>query len=182
MQEQKTILLHKKALDLVKSGTIGEQNYDSTQQPFFQQNPAKSGEIGNCQDKITIILEKLPLPALLQKIYLIIGDPAVEFYHGEWNILQLNDVEKRRNIYLSKNQTRAIDFAIKSEGMGHITVASYDPELDKIYFRHDGGSSGYDREYYHNFATTYVPEKDKCITIDNWIENISDEPLYKVVN
>jgi hypothetical protein len=178
----KAIELHKKAFEFVNSGKIGEQKYNSTQEPFFQQNPTKSGDIGNKQDGVNVILENISLPTLLQKIYLIIGDPTIEFYHGEWNILQLEDVKKRVEIYKSKNQNRAVDFAIKYEGMGHITVISYDPELDMIYFRHDGGSNGYDREFYHNFAVKYVPEKDKCMTIENWIENISNESLYKLVN
>ena len=168
-----------KALEFVKSGKIGQEKYNSTQVPFFQQNPNKTADLGSNQDEVNKILEIIPLPILLQKIYLIIGDPRIEFYHGDWTILQLEDVKKRTDIYRSKNQNRAIDFAIKYEGMGHITVASYDSELDMIYFRHDGGSNGYDREYYHNFAIKYVPKKDTSIYFEEWVDNMSK---YKIVN
>ena len=38
--------------------------------------------------------------------------------------------------------------------MGHIYVLSYDTKNHKFFIRHDGGSNGYDREYYFNHYKT----------------------------
>jgi hypothetical protein len=100
-----------------------------------------------------------------------LGAPDAELYLNDWILLQLEGVHRRRALYLAEGQSRAVDFAIRSLSMGHCVVVSYDPELRKIYYRHDGGSNGYDRADHRQFALAYVPVDSACADIDHWCEN-----------
>ncbi len=159
----------------VRSGTRGETGHDSAKVPFFMGAPAGEGAVGYGTLEVNQLLEKVPLPPDLRKLYQVIGDKEAEFYFGLWTLRSLEQVNDRYEIMKEDNQHRVIDFAIRSLGMGHALVAFYDPQTDKVYYRHDGGSNGYEREAHYNWIKGYCPEPEKGCSASDWMSETKNE-------
>ena len=164
---------------ILKLCKTGESDYHSTDAPFFNINVDNHSENKKDHDKVIEYIEDIQLPKYLKHLYVFMGDTKREFYKNDWIFLQLNEIKKRQDHYKSVSQNRAVDFAFKNQGMGHCTVATYDPLTEKIYFRNDGGSNGYDRQYNYEFAISYVPEIEKCIDFKDWIH---ENNIHTTVN
>ena len=125
--------------------------------------------------KCNEILEKFPnIPFELKCLYKVIGNPSIEYYFGEWTLNSLKQVECRFNEMKEENNNRIVDFAFKYCGMGHCVVCSYDTKDGKIFYRRDGGSNGWDREYNWKFISKYVPEENKKHNFMTWIHDIKN--------
>jgi hypothetical protein len=164
-------LNYKQVQDFVLKGIKGENNYNTIEQPHMIRKPVKNGEVDFNTPEVNNILENIPIHESLKKIYQVIGNPSVEYYFGSWTLFSLNKVKEHYDIFINKNQKRAIDFGIIYTGMGHCIMVTYDPELNMIYYRADGGSSGHDRDINFKFAYDFVPTEDKCIDLSDWFDN-----------
>lgn len=154
----------------IESGKIGEKDASVTNNPFLIQTPKEDGSVGFNTPEVNKILDEVPIKDSLKLMYQIIGNTGVEMYFNQWILLSLTKVKEQYNHKVDKLQRRAIDFAIAYAGMGHVVVCSYDPETSKIYYRHDGGSNGYECGDRFKFSVDYVPEPDKCFDLQHWIE------------
>ena len=53
--------------------------------------------------------------------------------------------------------------------MGHCIVCALDPRDKQIFYRHDGGSNGWEREHNYNKILEYDPNNNKKYEFNNWI-------------
>ena len=171
---------YKEIYEFVQSGKKGAENYDSSMEPFMKTNEVSNGEIDFNTSDVNKILEKLPLKGYLKTLYQIIGNKKIEYYFEKWILLSLDKVTYIYNNYSLKNQTKIIDFAVIYGGMGHCIVCSYVPKFDKIYFRHDGGSNGYERDDHFNFACNYNPKESDLHDISVWLKNINNSDPWEL--
>ena len=166
------------AIEFVKNCKKSSPDYDSTQQPFIMKNPINDGMIDSRIEEVNKIFEEVPLHNSLKKIYEVIGNPEVEYYYGkDWTLLSLNKIKSLYEMYCGKEQRRAVDFGMIYAGMGHVVVASYDPVSDKIYYRHSGGSNGYEQDENFNFAVKYKPKENELHDISHWFDIIKKEGI-----
>jgi hypothetical protein len=177
--------IYQELLDFIKSGKSSEDNYDSSQQPFFYKNNVNEAMINHNTPEVNKIIENINLPSELNKIYQIIGSCNKEYYFNNWTLLSLNKANKIYQDLKNNNQDKIFDFAIRYVGMGHIVVASINLEDSGIIYRADGGSNGYEREENYNFIKSYQP-KFSNKTIYDWIEEtkkIEKGPFeYSLIN
>ena len=168
----------KKADDFIKEfGKQSEEDADLVNS-LFQQNTKE-----NPSDKDSFktnesnkVLDKFPnMPFELRCIYKVIGNPFVEYYFGSWTLRSLKHVEERFDVMKEANNERIVDFGIRYCGMGHCVVCSYDSKDGKIFFRRDGGSSGWDRKYNWEFISKYVPEDEKKQNFMKWITDVKNQ-------
>lgn len=169
---------YKQLSNFLTNATFSDNNYDSTKQPYFMKKSLgtphpTNNDIFNVNDKIN----QLQIKGELQKLYQIIGNQTIECYINNWTILSLNKVLEKYLFYTKKNQTRAIDFAFIYSGMGHIVVCSYDPQTNQIYYKHDGGSSDYDRVIHFNEACKYVPLPEDLYSFKHLLDQIEKTNL-----
>ena len=135
----------KKILEVLKKeAKISDDNFDSSQQPFFITNPTNNFTINYNH----IDLDKIPdgLNRNIKNIYQILGDTKKEIYIHNWTILSLDKALENYNLYCSHNQSKIFDIAYTYMGMGHVKVLSCDLDTHLLFFRPDGGSNGYDRD------------------------------------
>ena len=170
--------------NIIMEGTLSLENHDTTQQPFHLQDIEKINMIDFNNIDVELYLKKIEnIPYKLKVLFKIIGNPKREFYTNKnlpasWTVFSLDKIVNTLvPMYQSENQLRAIDFAMISIGMGHIIVASVDPQTKKIYYRHDGGSNGYDRIENFNFACKYLPKNEQLYDIDHWINIIKEKEM-----
>lgn len=122
--------------------------------------------------KLNTFWEKVGLSRLLYYIYLTLGADNIEFNLDNYIFFSLSDLEERYNTYVDAGQTRICDLAHTYMGMGHVKVLSFDIASKMIYYRHDGGSNGWDRESHWNFAKTLDLSKynDKLYSLDEFLK------------
>mgnify|MGYP001411452446 CR=1 FL=1 len=104
------------------------------------------------------MLSTFDCPCWLRCVYLQVGDPDLSFSLHRWNFMSLTSVRDQLFAYQSSNQFQAMDIAYTLLGLGHVLVASVDPTDGSVYYRHDGGSNGWDRALNGEFAAKCVPE------------------------
>jgi hypothetical protein len=92
------------------------------------------------------------LPIKFKCFWYIINNSDVEIQIKGLTIFKLVDIIKR-----SKNYNNMIDVGTYYMGMGHVAVLTMDKKSKTFFYRHDGGSNGYDREYHYNIYETFVP-------------------------
>lgn len=179
------INLYKKLEKFVLTGNKGKPNYSSINQPFFMQNESNSNNDDLNLSNVNKILNDIPLSNELKIIYQIIGNETIEYYFNNWTLMSLNDLNIYYKMKKQQNQNRVIDFALSYLGLGYILIVSYDSITNKIYYRLDGGSNGYDREFNNRFIIKYKPKKEDGFLFDNWIKNIEnlvDVNIIKKIN
>ena len=81
--------------------------------------------------------------------YEFVGNPKKEVYIGQWTIMSLDEAMKRYNDLCDEGQKTVFDIGYRYLGMGHIEMLSCNLYNHLLFFRRDGGSSGFDREYNH---------------------------------
>lgn len=89
------------------------------------------------------------LPYELQTLYFCVNDITTEIKIKDWTFLTLKEMMERSKLY-----DNILDIATSYMGMGHIIILTYDTKNNTYFIRHDGGSNGYDREYYYNHYKT----------------------------
>jgi hypothetical protein len=155
-------------IDLMKHGQVSEENYDSTQAPFFLTGSTEDFQQGH---------KDIPeLPAGLNRnvryIYQIIGNPDVEVTLTdrdgcEWTIMSLTKSLEIYEDYKQHGQTRVFDFAYRYMGMGHIQVVSCDTRTHNLFFHRAGGSNGWDREINFNETVQFSGDSQEIFFL-NW--------------
>ena len=131
--------------------------------------------------KDDLIENKLNLIELLEEIknfYREIGTTSQEIYINEWILLSIENIIKISENY-KKDNIHTIDFAYKYLGLGHVKVAFYDKKFNRILYRHDGGSNGYDREDNFEKLKIYNSNTNDNIyyglTFDTFLKEITEK-------
>ena len=126
------------------------------------------------------------MPHDLKIIFRILGQHNVECNFADWTIMSLQNINTRLNHVREDGQHRVVDFAILYSGMGHCIVCAYDPTDGKIFYRHDGGSSGWDRDHYYQFIKQYIPIEQDKYSFQHWLDEAiakhDGEELYERFN
>lgn len=117
------------------------------------------------------------LPYELQTLYFCVNDINTEIKIKDWTFLTLKEMMERSNLY-----DNILDIATSYMGMGHIKVLAYDTKNHTYFVRYDGGSNGYDREYYFNHYKTLDTDMiDQYMKYNNFTDVlsliISEEPF-----
>lgn len=133
----------RKVHDILKNAKLSKDDYNSSDQPFFMQEHTEDFKIGH------ITIPELPegLNRNFKTFYEFVGNPKKEVYIGQWTIMSLDEAMKRYNDLCDKDQKTVFDIGYRYLGMGHIEVLSCNLYNHLLFFRRDGGSSGFDREY-----------------------------------
>lgn len=179
MAHSRVLSSYKRALEIVESAMLGQEGHHATAAPFMQPLPARKGLLCHLDRQVDLFLNDLSLTPLLRCIYRVVGTARCELLYGGWTLMMLQEVHRRWENYVSQGQARAVDFAVRSLGMGHCMVASYDPLYRKVYYRHDGGSNGYDREAHHHFAVGFQLLPTQGYDVDHWA---SPGATFEMVN
>jgi len=88
-------------------------------------------------------------------IYRLIGNHNIELYLDDWCFMSLKSCINKYNYYLTRNQDKIFDIAYKYMGMGHVKVLSCDLQNHLLFYRNDGGSNDYEREFNLEQAIIY---------------------------
>lgn len=171
----------KKITNVLNKGYISSKNYDSVKMPFFSIDK---------NTKFSIGFEKIrELPNRLNRniinIYKILGDSKKEIYLGEWTIMSLENAMKRYKEICNMGRSNIFDIGYKYEGMGYVTMISCDFEDHLLFYRIDGGSSGYDREYNLNKLIKEGCGTNEKFYFSKWFYNIKfleEEKIIKYNN
>ena len=159
-------------------GEKSTEGADVTQAPFFAKTPEEGKEreeLGYKMTAVNKLLEDNPsIPHPLQCLYKVIGDPEREYYFGNWSFFSLNKLIERKKICEENNQNRMIDFALVYGGMGHVVVCSIDPQDAKIFYRHDGGSNGWERAERWEKARGYIPKEEHKHPFQHWLNEVNN--------
>lgn len=124
-------------------------------------------------------LENIKLSDEIIKFYKLIGTINQEIYINDWTFFSIQNILKMNENY-KKDNIHTIDFAYKYLGMGHVEVAFYNPKLESIYYRQDGGSNGYDRQINYNNLKKINSNNfinDKGYTFDIFLHEITENKL-----
>ena len=133
-----------KILSILKRSKISSSNHNSTSVPFF----ARSQNIENFIINNKQINKNIPetLNRNIKLIYELLGDNEKEIYIGEWTLMSINEAIKIYKNYCEHGQNKIFDIGYRYMGMGHIEMISCDLDTHLLFYRLDGGSSGWDRE------------------------------------
>ena len=158
-----------KILTKLTAGYKSSENYDSGNVGFFAHD----------QDKVPFEvgfenLDELPesLNNSVKLMYKIIGDPGKEVYLGQWIIMPLKKSIQQYEFYKTKGQEHIFDFAYEYAGMGHINVLSCNLKTHMLFYRTDGGSNGYEREYNQKKTLTMNPSLEQQHYFTDWYNYI----------
>jgi hypothetical protein len=171
---QPTLRAYQTASEFVKLGQCGAKDHRAVNAPFMGAATPSEKEEAAPQplaqgERIEQMLERVPLPSELCKVYRVIDRPHCEYIFGQWILMSLQHVHDQYNIRVSHDQRRAVDFAIQYMGLGHCDVCSYDPEQKRIFYRGDGGSNGFDVSRNFEHANTYVPPAETTHPFGHWV-------------
>ena len=152
------------------------KNYKSNKEPFFLQIDDISN---NSYDKYENIGEYIEnnlsiLSKEIKDFYIFYKTIDKELYINNWTFMSLSNIVEIYKKYKTQN-INTIDIAFKYSGMGLIKILFYDPRIDCINFRFDGGANLYDREY--NFVklveyNSNNPPQDISYNFDILLNNI----------
>tara|TARA_B100001057_G_scaffold44330_1_gene39595 strand:- start:2291 stop:2818 length:528 start_codon:yes stop_codon:yes gene_type:complete len=156
-------------LTKLTAGYKSRENYNSREVGFFAHDEGKVPfEIGFEN------LDELPesLNNSVKLMYEVIGDPNKEVYLGGWTLMSLKGALEKYEFYKSRGQEHIFDFAHEYAGMGHINVVSCDLKTHQLFYRPDGGSNGYDREYNQQKTLTMDPSQEPQHYFTDWFNYI----------
>ena len=156
---------------------LGIKNYNSNNKPFFLQIDDTSNNCNEDYEKIDEYTESnlIFLPKYIINFYIYCKTIDKEIYINKWTFMSLSNIVKIYENYKSQN-INIIDIAFRYDGMGYIKVLFYDPRIDKINFRMDGGSNSHEREYNFNKLIEYNnnnPPNDISYNFDILLNNMS---------
>lgn len=143
---------------LKKHGYLSNSNYSSKDNPTFAFDDKK--EKFDVKEAITDFRDyfnRVPkdLNDNIIMIYRLIGNYDIELYLDDWCFMSLKSCINKYHYYLTRNQDKIFDIAYKYMGMGHVKVLSCDLQNHLLFYRNDGGSNDYEREYNLEQAITY---------------------------
>lgn len=158
----------KKVHNILKNGKLSEDNYRSTEQPFFTCNKSQNFEIGHNTNP------ELPdrLNRNFKTFYEVLGNPKREFYINEWTIMSLDEALERYKELCKNGQKNVFDIGYRYLGMGHIEMLSCNLYNHLLFFRRDGGSSGIDREYNYQKLLKFNYREYNYFYFDQWYRDL----------
>lgn len=136
----------------------------SQMSPFY--NNRSEAQITTLQEEINAssklnnksveFINKHHFPLELKFIYLIINNEKSEIQLNKgFNFLKLEEIIENKDKY-----EHFIDIGIKYWGMGHILVLSLTKNTGELFFRTDGGSSGWDTGLNFSYYVSFNPIKE----------------------
>jgi len=168
--QKKTI---EKILSVLKNGSVSSSEYNSTKVPFFLQNKENNFDIEF--NKIEDIDIPLRLNRNIILIYKILGNSKKEIYLDEWTILSLEEALEQYKNYCNEGQSNVFNIGYRYMGLGHVEVISCDLESHLLFFRNDGGSNDFDRQYNYNDIIKNGAKPHKKFYFSDWFYNIKFE-------
>lgn len=110
------------------------------------------------------IKDRYHIPDEFFKIYLELKDEETDIAFGEFSVYSPREIHRHLDYYQTYGIVPDfIDVGSIYHGLGHYVVLSYDPHLDKFFFRMDGGSNEYERcdneRYYYGLVTNFDTKK-----------------------
>jgi len=160
-----------KILALLEKATISSIDYVSSREAFFW-------NINNRQafQQFNNLFVDAQIPEGLNNnikmLYQILGHQKREIYYGQWTIMSLNEALERYKIICAKGQSNVFDIGYKYDGMGYITVLSCDLTNHLLFYRLDGGSNDYDRQYNLNELIKNGSQPYKKFYFSEWFYNV----------
>ena len=98
-----------------------------------------------------------------------------EIYIKEWKLFSIDNIYKFILNY-RENNILVTNIGLKYYGMGHCKFAFYDPQTNMIYYRHDGGSNGFDRKERYEALKNYTSnENNPGLTFETFLRQINEE-------
>jgi hypothetical protein len=168
-----TLQAYKAASDFVKLGRCGLPQHQSSDAPFMLAAAESDTEAAvakpSYNESVEKLLDEVPLPPELCRVYRVIARPACEYVFGMWILMSLEQAAEKYTIRVRQGQLRAVDFALRYEGLGHCQICSYDPTTKRVYYRADGGSNGFDVQRNCEHANSHVPTEDESRAVGHWI-------------
>ena len=156
-------------MNVLKKCKISNEGYDSTEEPFFN-NDNQRGDFDINFEKVIDIPSGLNRNISL--IYDILGNPKKEIYIGEWTIMNLEKAMEIYDEYCKNNRKDVFDIGYKYLGMGHIQILSCDLKSHLLFYHRGGGSSGWDREANFKEIIQYGPTKYDSLYFSDWFYKI----------
>ena len=105
-------------------------------------------------------------------LYQILGHQKREIYYGPWTIMSLNEALERYKVICANGQSNVFDIGYKYDGMGYINVLSCDLTNHLLFYRLDGGSNDYDRQYNFNELIKNGAQPYKKFYFSEWFYNV----------
>ena len=151
----------------------GKKNYDSTINAFFRKNVTDDindhnslNILDNKNLNYIIKLKNLNLPKNIEDFFINHNAYESEIYINNYTFISIKKILELYELYKKDNITNIIDIGFIYKGMGWINVIYYNTKFNKLFFREDGGSNGFDRQINYNL----MKEKSKI----NNIKDIND--------
>ncbi len=160
-----------KILAVLNNTTISSIDYVSTKEPFFWNDNNRQAFL---QYNNLFVDAQIPegLNRNIKILYQILGHQKREIYYGPWTIMSLNEALQRYKVICAKGQTNVFDIGYKYEGLGHITLLSCDLTSHLLFYRPDGGSNDYDRQYNFNELIKNGSQPYKKFYFSKWFYNV----------
>ena len=160
-----------KIFAVLENTTISSIDYVSSNKPFFMND---NSAIKFCQHNNLFVDAQIPegLNRNIKMLYQILGHQKREIYYGPWTIMSLNEALERYKVLCAKGQTNVFDIGYKYGGMGYIDVLSCDLTDHLLFYRLDGGSNDYDRQYNLNELIKNGSQPYKKFYFSEWFYNV----------
>ena len=160
-----------KILAVLNNTTISSTDYISSKEPFFRND---SNTIAFQQYNNLFVDAQIPegLNRNIKILYQILGHQKREIYYGPWTIMSLNEALERYKVICANGQSNVFDIGYKYDGIGYITVLSCDLTNHLLFYRLDGGSNDYDRQYNFNELIKNGAQPYKKFYFSEWFYNV----------
>jgi hypothetical protein len=160
-----------KILTLLQKATLSSIDYVSSKEAFYRND---STSIIFQQFNNLFVDAQIPegLNNNIKIIYQILGHQKREIYYGPWTIMSLNEALERYKVICAKGQTNVFDIGYKYDGMGYIKVLSCDLTNHLLFYRPDGGSNDYDRQYNFNELIKNGSQPYEKFYFSQWFYNV----------
>ena len=159
----------KKVHNILKNGKMSEDNYRSTEQPFFTCSKSQDFKIGHYNTP------ELPdgLNRNFKTFYEVLGNSKREFYINEWTIMSLDEALERYKELCKNGQKNVFDIGYRYLGMGHIEMLSCNLYNHLLFHRRDGGSSGIEHEYNYQKLLNFDYRKYDYFYFNQWYNKLN---------
>lgn len=93
-----------------------------------------------------------------------------------WFLMSLDRVDTIQKNYGECEEYAgcSVDFAYAYLGMGHVWVAAWCPDTQNIYYRHDGGSNGWEQSQSAEVACRFVPTEEQRLPLSDWFRILTN--------
>lgn len=166
---------------IMNEGTRGEIGHNSSRAPFFCQSVDKEhkSEIEFFTPVVNQLISEHNIPEPVASMYRIIGNPEREFNFNNWSFMSLDSAINFNTSKKKSGQQNVFDFALIYMGMGNCIVAAIDPRDNRVFYRRDGGSNGYERTHRFEEIVGFEPNSkpNKKFEFKHWIDITKNKNL-----